>query len=87
MILANEAYLVNWAMVFRLMNPFGIRMEAVLIFVTSSSSLRTGLLARWLSIAGFPIAIVLLVIITDFAGAALLFPCWVVLVSICMYQS
>lgn len=86
-LLASDAYRVNRATIFRLMNPFGIRMEAVLIFVTSSVGLRTGLLTRWVSIAGFPLAVVLLVIITDFAWFALLFPLWVLLVSICMYQS
>ncbi len=87
LLLASDAYRVNRATVFRLMNPFGIRMEAVLIFVTSSVGLRTGLMARWVSIAGFPIAVGLLVIVTDFAWVALLFPCWVLLVSICMYRS
>jgi hypothetical protein len=64
------------------MNTFGMRMAAVFMFVTSTIGLRTGFLARWVSFIGFAIGLVLLLVITDFAWIALLFPLWVLLVSI-----
>ncbi len=77
----NEAYRVGRGMAYALMNTFGIRMAAVFMFVTSSIGLRTEVLSRWVSIVGFAFGLVLLLVITDFAWIALLFPCWVLLVS------
>jgi hypothetical protein len=77
----SDAYRVGRGMAYALMNPFGMRMAAVFMFVTSSIGLRTGVLARWVSFIGFALALVLLLIITDFAWIALLFPGWVLLVS------
>jgi hypothetical protein len=80
----SDAYRVSRGTVYGLMNPFGIRMAAVFMFVTSSLGLQTGFLARWVAVTGFLCGAVLLVIITDFAWVAVLFPFWVLLVSIRM---
>ena len=63
------------------MNTFGMRMAAVFMFVTSTIGLRTQVLPRWISLIGFLFGLVLLLVITDFAWIALLFPIWVLLVS------
>jgi hypothetical protein len=63
------------------MNTFGMRMAAVFIMVTSMIGLRTAIFPRWVAMVGFTFALVLLLVITDFAWIALLFPCWVLLVS------
>ena len=63
------------------MNTFGMRMAAVFMFVTSTIGLRTAVLARWVSFVGFAFGLVLLLVITDFAWIALVFPLWVLLVS------
>ena len=62
-------------------NAFGTRMAAVFMFVTSSIGLRTAFLPHWLAFVGFAVGLVLLLVITDFAWIALLFPLWVLLVS------
>jgi hypothetical protein len=77
----NEAYRVGRATAYTLMNPFGMRMAAVFMFVTSSIGLRTAVLSRWVSFVGFAFGLVLLLVITDFAWIGLLLPCWVLLVS------
>lgn len=77
----NEAYRVGRGMAHALMNTFGIRMAAVFMFVTSTIGLRTAVFARWVSFSGFALGLVLLLVITDFAWIALLFPLWVLLVS------
>lgn len=66
---------------YALANTFGIRMAAVFMFVTSSIGLRTAFLPRWLAFIGFAVDLALLLVITDFAWIALLFPAWVLLVS------
>jgi hypothetical protein len=77
----SEAYQVGRGMAYALMNTFGMRMAAVFIFMTSTIGLRTAFLARWVSLVGFALGLVLLFAITDFAWTALLFPFWVLLVS------
>jgi hypothetical protein len=56
-------------------------MAAVFMTVTSSIGIRTAFLPRWLVIVGYLLGIVLLLVITNFAWIALLFPLWVFLVS------
>ena len=77
----SEAFRVGRGMAFALMNTFGTRMAAVFMFVTSTIGLRTAVLSRWVSFVGFGLGLVLLLVITDFAWIALLFPLWVLLVS------
>lgn len=77
----SEAYRVSRGMAYALMNTFGMKMAAVFMFVTSMIGLRTAVLARWVSFVGFAVGLVLLLVITDFAWIALLFPIWVLLVS------
>lgn len=77
----NDAYRIGREMAYALANTFGMRMAAVFMFVTSTIGLRTGVLARWVSFAGFAFGLVLLLVITDFAWIALLFPLWALLVS------
>ena len=71
-------------MAYALMNTFGMRMAAVFMFVTSTIGLRTAVLSRWVSFVGFALGLVLLLVITDFAWIALLFPFWVLLLSTCI---
>ncbi len=57
-------------------------MAAVFMFVTSTIGLRTSVLSRSVSLIGFAFGIVLLTVVTHFAWIALLFPLWVLVVSI-----
>lgn len=84
LLLQSDAYRVSRGTVYGLMNPFGIRMAAVFMFVTSSLGLRAGVFPKWIATAGFLCGAVLLVIITDFAWVAVVFPCWVLLLSLWM---
>jgi hypothetical protein len=77
----SDSYAVGRAMAYALMNTFGMKMAAIFIFVTSTIGLRTAVLARWVSFAGFALGLILLFTITDFAWIALVFPFWVLLVS------
>jgi hypothetical protein len=77
----SETYRVGRAMTYALMNTFGMRMAAVFMFMTSTIGLRTAVLSRWVSFAGYAFGLTLLLTIADFAWIALLFPLWVLLVS------
>jgi hypothetical protein len=77
----SETYRAGRGMAYALMNTFGMRMAAVFMFVTSMIGLRTAVLSRGVSLVGFAFGLVLLLVITDFAWIALLFPSWGLLVS------
>ncbi len=77
----SDSYRVGRGMTYALMNTFGMKMAAVFMFVTSTIGLRTAVLARWVSFVGFACGLVLLLVITDFAWIALLFPLWALVIS------
>jgi hypothetical protein len=63
------------------LNVFAIKMAGVFIVSTSTIMLRTGVLPRWVSIAGYACAVVLLLVITSWQWIALLFPAWMLILS------
>jgi hypothetical protein len=65
---------------------YALRAAAVFVMVTSLVGLRSGGLPRWLAFAGFVLAVVLLVGVSYISLVALLFPAWVVAVSIVMLR-
>ncbi len=77
----SESYAVGRAMAYALVNTFGMKMAAIFMFVTSTIGLRTAVLARWVSLVGFALGLILLLVITNFAWIAMVFPFWVLLVS------
>lgn len=77
----SEAYSVGRGMAHGLINTFGVRMAAVFMFVTSTIGIRTAVFSRWVSCIGYAFGLILLVVITDFAWIALVFPLWALLVS------
>jgi hypothetical protein len=64
-----------------LINVFVIKMAAVFMFSTCAISLRTAILPRWVALTGFTCGLVLLLVITNWAWIALVFPLWMLLVS------
>ena len=78
----SEAYHVIRGQAYALMNTFGIRMAAVFMFVTSTIGLRTGVLGHNVTYSGFAGGMILLLTITNFAWIALIFPTWVLVVSL-----
>ena len=65
-----------------LINTYAIRMAAVFIFSTTTIGMRTGLLPRWLTIAGFVAGVVLLFGVSISAWMNLVLPIWALVLSI-----
>ncbi len=78
----SQSYHVGRAMTYALMNTYGVKMAAIFMFITSTIGLRTAVLARWVSYTGYVLGLVMLFSITNIAWIALLFPFWVLVVSI-----
>jgi hypothetical protein len=78
----SETYYFGHRTVYTLLNVFAFKMAAVFMFSTGTIGLRTAFLPRWVALVGYACALVLLLVITSWAWIGLLFPLWVLLVSI-----
>jgi hypothetical protein len=65
-----------------LLNVYAMRMAAVFTISVATIALRTQVMPRWLAFSGFAIAFVLLVSLGIAPWVGLLFPLWILLVSI-----
>lgn len=65
-----------------LLNVFGMKMAAVFLFSTSAIALRTSFLPRWVALTGFGCGLTLALLSATWPWIELLFPLWVLLVSI-----
>jgi hypothetical protein len=65
-----------------LLNVYSMRMAAVFTLTTVTIARRTKIVSRWLTIAGLATALVLLVGIGISAWVELLFPVWILAISI-----
>jgi hypothetical protein len=63
-------------------NVFGIKMAGVFTFSTSMVIFRTGILPRWVAFLGFSCGVVLLLAVTSWPWITLLFPFWILVVSL-----
>jgi len=64
------------------MRTYAMRMAAVFTVSTSTIGLRTGFIPRWLGFSGYAVALVLLLVIDVTPWVELLFPFWILLLSL-----
>jgi hypothetical protein len=77
----SETYYFGRRTIYTVLNVFAFKMAAVFMISTGTIGLRTAFLPRWVALVGYVCAVVLLVVITNWAWIGLLFPLWVLLVS------
>jgi len=77
----SETYYFGRRTIYTILNVFAFKMAAVFMFSTGTIGLRTAFLPRWVALVGYACALVLLLVITNWAWIGLLFPLWVLLVS------
>lgn len=65
-----------------LLRVYAMRMAAVFTMSTATITLRTRVIPRWIGLAGFAVAVVLLVSVGLTPWVELLFPAWILLLSI-----
>jgi hypothetical protein len=64
------------------LHTYAMRMAAVFTISTATIALRTGFLPRWLVFAGYAIALILLLVVDVTPWVELLFPLWILLLSL-----
>jgi len=68
--------------VYQVMNVYAVKMAGVFMIVTSTMALRTGISKRWMAFLGIALAVALLLSIGTFYWILLVFPLWVLTISI-----
>jgi hypothetical protein len=75
-------YAVSRAETNQLLNIYGIKMAGVFMISFSTISLRTRIIPRWVAFLGWVLALLLLLSIGTIAWVPLVFPLWVLVVSL-----
>jgi hypothetical protein len=82
MLPGSELYLFGRATTYEILNIYTAKMAGVFMVSTSTLSMRTRILPRWMTILGIALALVLLLSIGLFEFVLILFPVWVLMISI-----
>jgi MFS family permease len=75
-------YAFGRAVIYEMMNVYTMKMAGVFMISTCTLSLRTGIFPRWMAVIGFVLALFLLLSLGTFYWAPLVFPLWVLLISV-----
>ena len=67
---------------YEIMNVYTMKMAGVFMMSTCTLALRTGILPRWMAFLGLVLAVFLLLSVGFFFWAPLVFPLWVLLISV-----
>jgi hypothetical protein len=70
------------AVTYELMNVYTMKMAGVFMISTCTLSLRTGIIPRWMAVIGLALALFLLLSLGTVYWAPLVFPLWVLLISV-----
>lgn len=82
MLAESGMYGFGRAVTYEIMNVYAMKMAGVFMISTSTLSLRTGIVPRWMAYLGFACALFLLFSLGFFYWAPLVFPLWVLLISV-----
>ena len=72
------------ATIYTMINVYMVKMAGVFMITTSTIALYTGIAPRWLAIFGYALALVLLFGSYYVSWSILIFPLWVLLMSVCI---
>lgn len=81
-LIQSGAYLLGRAELAQFMHIYAMKMAAVFMITTSTISLQTRIVPRWIVLLGFILALILLLSVGTIQWIPLLFPVWVLLISI-----
>jgi hypothetical protein len=81
---SSDAYGFGRAITYERMNTYAIKMAGVFVISSCTLFLRLNLAPRWMVLLGYALALYLLFSIGYIAWASLVFPLWVLLISVCI---
>ncbi len=81
-LVVSGIYTYGRMVTYELMNVYTLKMAGVFMLSMSTLSLRTGIVPRWMAIAGFVLAIFLILSLGFIAWAPVVFPLYILMISI-----
>lgn len=81
-LVTSGSYVTGRAEVYQIANVYTIKMPGVFMFTSATILLRTGIVPRWLAVVGYVLALFLLLSVGIIAWTPLVFPLWVLLISV-----
>jgi hypothetical protein len=82
LVISSGIYTFGRAITYEIMNVYAMKMAGVFMISTCTLSLRTGIIPRWMAYLGLALALFLLLSMGFFYWAPLIFPLWVLLISV-----
>jgi hypothetical protein len=82
MLMDSSIYTYGRTVTYEIMNVYTMKMAGVFMISTCTLSLRTGIIPRWMAYLGLALALFLLLSLGRFSWATLVFPLWVLLISV-----
>ena len=82
MLISSGIYTFGRAVTYEIMNVYAMKMAGVFMISTCTLSLRTGITPRWMTYLGLVLALILLLSMGFFYWAPLVFPLWVLMISV-----
>jgi len=81
-LLSSETYAFARAATYVILNTYAIKMAGVFMISTSTLFIRTKVTPRWMALLGYALALLLLLSISHLSWIILVFPLWILLISI-----
>ena len=82
MLIDSGIYNFGRTVTYEIMNVYTMKMAGVFMITTCTLSLRTGIFPRWMAFVGLVLALFLLLSTGSFYWAPLVFPLWVLMISV-----
>jgi hypothetical protein len=87
MLIDSDIYTFGRTITYVIMNIYTMKMAGVFMISTCTLSLRTGIIPRWMAFFGLVLALFLLLSSGLFYWAPLVFPLWVLMISVYILQT
>jgi hypothetical protein len=81
-LIGSGIYIFGRTVSHQIMHVYTMKMAAVFMFTTCTVSIRTGIIPRWMALFGYGLATVLVLSMGYRAWVPLVFPLWVLLISV-----
>jgi hypothetical protein len=81
-VMESGIYTFGRVIAYQIINVYAVKMAGVFMITTCTLSVRTGIFPRWMALLGYGLALVLLLSIGYFSWTLLVFPLWVLLISV-----
>jgi len=81
-LISSGIYTFGRTVIYEIMTVYTMKMAGVFMISTCTLSLRTGIFPRWMAFLGIILALILLLTVSLFYWAPLIFPLWVLLISV-----